>query len=363
MWKLLSFVLLILSSSSITAQAIPENAHNDLYRNGWSCNSGFYKSGNQCLVVEIPEHGQLDVYGSGWACKGGFYKAGNQCLVVEIPEHGQLDVYGSGWACKSGFYKSGNQCLVVEIPEHGKLDVYGSGWVCQSGFYKSANKCVTVQIPEHGQLDVYGSGWVCQSGFYKSGNQCAVVEIPDNAQLNIYGNAWECKSGYKRASNNSCSAMSPTELAAQELQTKSIQAAIKARRTKMLSGTNCDTEDKTGAEVCLHISDATLDCKKSYDGTYYRACDASVSYQLETDYKGRSYLDVAVECEVEIEYRGQNTYSRRSDSNSDRKSHSLYANDSEHGEFDIDFSFSSYQEITQVKIENVTCKITSIELF
>ncbi|MFC1884766.1 hypothetical protein ACFL2O_08340, partial [Thermodesulfobacteriota bacterium] len=141
-----------------------------------------------------------------------------------------------------------------------------------------------------------------------------------------------------------------------------IRDQIKKRKLQGVSGDDCETEYKTGAEVCVEITRADLDCNESFDGKYYRDCDVMVDYDVETDYKGGSSLDVEVECTVEIEYEGREIY-RRSDSSYESESHSLYAHDSESGTMSFNFSFSSFYEVIKVKITSAECKIESVELY
>lgn len=107
----------------------------------------------------------------------------------------------------------------------------------------------------------------------------------------------------------------------------------------------CETEYKSGAEVCIGAVDAALDCNKSFAGEYYRDCDVSIHYDLSTDYRGRAYLDVDVSCDADISYKGRNTYFSRSDSDSASESHSLYAHGSDYGSSELNFSFSSFTEV------------------
>ena len=192
-------------SASPTSGGIPQNAHLNYLGNGWECNRGYYRAGNECQPVQMPRYATLDVYGSGWVCQRGYFKSGNECQPVQMPQNATLDVYGSGWVCQRGYYRSANECLPVQMPRYATLDVYGSGWVCQRGHYKSGNECLPVQMPPNATLDVYGSGWVCQRGFYKSVNQCLPVQTPQNATLDVYGSGWVCIRGYTRV-GDSCAA-------------------------------------------------------------------------------------------------------------------------------------------------------------
>jgi len=127
-----------------------------------------------------------------------------------------------------------------------------------------------------------------------------------------------------------------------------------------VSGDDCEYEYDSNAQVCVTASDADIDCRESYDGTYYRSCEIAVEYDVSTDYEGDDYLDVDVECEVEIKYKKRDAYSWSYDSESESESHSLYSYGSESGDMDFDFTFSSYKEVINVKIDSIECEINSV---
>lgn len=129
------------------------------------------------------------------------------------------------------------------------------------------------------------------------------------------------------------------------------------------AGDACKTEYKTNAEVCVEVSDTSLDCRKDYSGEYYRSCKVTVEYDVTTDYSGGSYLDADIECQVDIRYSGPGTYSWRSDSSTQDENHSLYAHGSDSESLTFDFSFSSFNEITQIKIDSVTCEVDSVTMW
>ena len=250
----------------------------------------------------------------------------------------------------------------VEIPENGKLNYLGNGWECKKGFYKSGGQCHTVKIPQNANLNYLGNGWECIKGFYKSGGQCHTVKIPQNAKLNYLGNGWECRQGYKKSSS-SCIAMTAAEIQRQKERAAAIALELQKRRAQGVSGDDCETEYKTNAEVCVEITGGDIDCNENYSGNYYNDCDVSLSYDVNTDYGGGAYLDVEVECTVEVEYKGRNTYSTQSDSSRDDESHSLYAHGSDSETLNFNFSFSSYQEIISAKISGAECEIDSVDMY
>ena len=102
---------------------------------------------------------------------------------------------------------------------------------------------------------------------------------------------------------------------------------------------------------------------ENYSGNYYDSCEVSLTYAIETDYRGGSYIDADVKCEVEIEYEGKNTYYSQTDSDSSRYTHSLYAHDSNRKTISFDFSFGYYDEVNTAKISEAKCKISDVNMY
>lgn len=134
-------------------------------------------------------------------------------------------------------------------------------------------------------------------------------------------------------------------------------------RSYSQSGDNCEYEYDSNAQVCVTVTDADMDCRESYDGSYYRSCEVEVGYKLTTEYEGDDYLDVDVECEVEIKYKKRDGYSWSYDSDSESQNHSLYSYGSESGNMDFDFTYSAYEEVISVKIDSIDCKINSVHQY
>jgi len=157
--------------------------------------------------------------------------------------------------------------------------------------------------------------------------------------------------------------MTPQEIRKQKELEKSFRDEMERRRLQGVSGDDCEKEFKTGAEVCVEITGVDIDCNESYTGNYYRDCDVTLDYEVKTDYKGGSYIEVEIECTVEIEYKGRQTYTTHSDTSYEDESHSLYAHGSESGTMDFNFSFSSFKEITNVKISSAESEIESVNMY
>lgn len=134
-------------------------------------------------------------------------------------------------------------------------------------------------------------------------------------------------------------------------------------RYQGVSGDDCETEYKTNAEVCIKITGADLDCRKSYSGNYYQSCNVTLSYEVVTDYKGGSSLDVSVDGTVDIEYESKSSYLKRTSSDYQSETHTLFAHDSEYGTMYFSFSLPYYEETTKVKISSKYCEISDISLW
>ncbi|WP_146022451.1 hypothetical protein [Pseudomonas sp. FW305-70] len=288
--------------------------------------------------------------------------ASSTSFAADLPLNSHPNILGNGWDCDRGFYKAGQACAKVVIPENASIEVYGSGWACNRGYFKAGQVCTKVVVPENASIDVYGSGWACNRGYFKAGQACAKVVVPENASIDVYGSGWTCNSGFKK-NGSSCTPMTQQEVSKQRELNKAIAAEIQRRKDQRVSEADCETEYKTNAKVCISISQASLDCNQSYSGDYYRDCDATLSYDLTTNYSGGAFLDVEVECTLDIEYKGRQTFSTQTDSESSDESHNLYANGSDSNSMDFNFSFTSYQEVISVKASSARCEINNVNLY
>jgi hypothetical protein len=91
---------------------------------------------------------------------------------VAIPEHATLDLTGHNWTCERGFRRQGQGCVVIPVPANASLTPQGNGWVCNYGFRRNANSCVTLVVPEHASLDEAGHAWKCDYGYTQRGQVC-----------------------------------------------------------------------------------------------------------------------------------------------------------------------------------------------
>ncbi|WP_163558802.1 SH3 domain-containing protein [Halomonas sp. NO4] len=127
-------------------------------------------------------------------------------------------------------------------------------------------------------------------------------------------------------------------------------------------GSSCETEYRSGAEVCLNIINTNLDCREDFSSDTYRSCDVTAEYELTTDYRGQSSLGVDVSCDAEITHHAVNGM-RRSSSESDWFSHSLYSHGLDWHAMNFYFRFNTFDEMYRVQLDSVTCRIESVDLW
>ncbi|WP_445000234.1 SH3 domain-containing protein [Halomonas mongoliensis] len=129
-----------------------------------------------------------------------------------------------------------------------------------------------------------------------------------------------------------------------------------------VGGSSCETEYRSGAEVCLNIINTSIDCREDFSSDTYQSCDVTADYELTTDYRGQSSLDVDVYCDAEITQYPVSGM-RRNRSESDWFNHSLYSHGSDWHSMNFSFKFNTFDEIYRVRLNSVTCRIQSVDLW
>jgi len=117
MMRLIFLPLLLFSSCALYASDMPPDSHPNIFGTGWTCNRGYYKSGQRCEKVIVPENAGIDLPGSGWTCNRGYYKSGQRCEKVIVPENAHVDLHGNGSTCNDGFKKASSACVAMTQQE------------------------------------------------------------------------------------------------------------------------------------------------------------------------------------------------------------------------------------------------------
>jgi hypothetical protein len=84
-------------------------AQNPIPRQGNSCPTGTYKSGDYCKPFKSISD-QVIIEKSGSKCPTGFYKSGNYCKRVSSSDREALP-RDKGDKCPTGWYKSVSHCV------------------------------------------------------------------------------------------------------------------------------------------------------------------------------------------------------------------------------------------------------------
>ena len=86
-WKSIFNLLLLVTffTSTASAQVPGQPANSFVQGSNWYCNSGYQKSGNECVSIFASMGAQPAnswVQGSNWHCNSGYQKSGNECVSI-----------------------------------------------------------------------------------------------------------------------------------------------------------------------------------------------------------------------------------------------------------------------------------------
>jgi hypothetical protein len=101
MYRYLSCLIFLVATIALAQNPIP--------RQGNSCPTGTYKSGDYCKPIKSNSD-QVIIEKSGSKCPIGFYKSGSYCKRVSSSDKKALP-RESGKKCPTGWYKSGGYCV------------------------------------------------------------------------------------------------------------------------------------------------------------------------------------------------------------------------------------------------------------
>ncbi len=162
----------------------------------WYCNNQFRKEGSECKKFEIPDNAHLTYLGNDWQCNKGFVKnrEKNSCESIFVPQYSQATL--EGFDCDPGYDKQGDQCVKVDPIEQGKFYEQGSQFYCETGYRRNEEfrRCEKIVVPENARLDSSSiDGWSCISSYIKKGDKC---EKFTTDHIVWQGSSWTCELGY-----------------------------------------------------------------------------------------------------------------------------------------------------------------------
>ena len=197
--------------------------------------------------------------GSTWYCNSGYKRSGDQCVKFKVPENAW--VQGSQWYCNSGYKRSGDQCVKLKVPANAW--VQGSQWYCNSGYKRSGDQCVKFEVPANAW--VQGSQWYCNNGYKRTGDQCVKFRVPANASAQ--GSQWYCNIGYKR-NGQSCVEMTAQEKAQQQQMLKAVRSVKSQCRTSENAGFVVKEDVCGSGNAIIETTDGWFVAAEHYSGVY-----------------------------------------------------------------------------------------------
>lgn len=179
------------------------------------------------------------------------------------------------------------------LPENSELDYTGHRWQCRRGYKQVGNACTSVAVPPNAELDYTGHSWKCDRGFERHGSECRRFAVPEHASIDITGNAWVCSLNYKR-SGNGCAAMTPQEIAYQNMLIAQARACGRSY--------NYDVSGYCGGESVTGNVDACSNSKE-VEGTVTFDNGAEMDFSGEWVSKGEidGTDDFGNSCELEVD--------------------------------------------------------------
>ena len=97
------------TSSSKTCSRVPQNSTSSSLSNSFKCNKDYKKSANKCIPkIVIPKNAKAS--GSSFMCNSGYYKNSSTTGCLKVPAYAKKLSNDKGWSCSSGYTKTGKTC-------------------------------------------------------------------------------------------------------------------------------------------------------------------------------------------------------------------------------------------------------------
>lgn len=125
---------------------------------------------------------------------------------------------------------------------------------------------------------------------------------------------------------------------------------------------SCETEARSGAQICAIVSMSAITCEEDYETDFYEGCTGEVSCLIESEYKGSTGIDVDVTCTIRIKYKVQGSSAWSTEELEAHDSLRVVAGSRASARFEVRFDFSPYDKVVVAKLETATCKISGLEL-
>ena len=132
--------------------------------------TGYKKSGNKCIpTLVIPDNAYPR--GMSWTCEENYYRNNAETACLKVPKNASSKRTSNVFICNTGYKKSGNQCIPkLIIPKNAKAS--GSSFMCNNGYYKNSSTTGCLKVPANATKRSNDKGWSCNSGFTKTSSSC-----------------------------------------------------------------------------------------------------------------------------------------------------------------------------------------------
>ena len=304
-------------------------------KTGWVCNNGYNRSDNSCVCAKtcadtytgsIPANATADTevctacgvsstIKTGWTCNSGYVKSGNSCVCAKtcadtytgsLPDNayyttetctacGINTTIKTGWACNSGYHKSGSSC-VCDVTCN---DTYtGTKPTNASWVYGNCTACgVTTKIK---------TDYECYAGYEGSDCHCATTCIDkisskpshsdyDTVRCDACGNVsyiktgFTCHNGYE-GSDCHCATTCTDKVVSKPLHSTYVEANCTAcdETVRIKTGWKCDDGYKEQSSTCVCATTCTdkISDKPANASWVYDNCTAcGVSSRIKTGFQ------------------------------------------------------------------------------
>lgn len=115
--------------------------------------------------------------------------------------------------------------------------------------------------------------------------------------------------------------------------------------------------DETGQNrVDLQVTEAWLHCEDN-GCSHHEDCALEVYYRLSSALRSAQGIGARISCRVRLDYTTSHGYELQSERCSKSETHRLYHSDRVESSIIVDFRFSSYEQVVDVRVGSIQCSI------
>lgn len=119
----------------------------------------------------------------------------------------------------------------------------------------------------------------------------------------------------------------------------------------------CPPDDKAEDNVILKVIETRFFCSESDCDHHYRGCKIEITYGLLAENVSGIPIGTSVYCKARIVYKTEHGYQINSESYSENSHHDIDARTRGRSTVNLDFTFSSYEQVIEARLRSVECRI------